>query len=141
MNVSWSSEKRSLWIIVSKVSRKILKDKQSIYRSLLSCIPFLHEQIVFTNCLYRLSSHSVFILLHPLFCLHLKSQQESPMAKFSVFNSLVRYNMFRTILSLNFIPPLVSGSQYTCEKCLLIFPYILVFLRVQSSALLYFCSL
>lgn len=63
------------------------------------------------------------------------------MAKFSVFNSLVRYNMFRTILSLNFIPPLVSGSQYTCEKCLLIFPYILVFLRVQSSALLYFCSL
>lgn len=44
------------------------------------------------------------------------------MAKFRVFHSLVHYNIFRTILSLDFIPPQFSDRNTLVKSVSLSFP-------------------
>lgn len=148
MNVSWSSEKRSLWIIVSK---EVFKENFERQVACLQITAFLHSFSLRTISLYQLSLSPQFpFSLHFTASSILSPFEKSvgiPDGQIQCFQSLVHYNIFRIILSfLDFMPPLVSGQQYTCEKCLhfwvlRISPYILMFPRVQSSALLYFCSL
>lgn len=117
MNVSWSSEKRSLWIIVSK---EVFKENFERQVACLQITAFLHSFSLRTISLYQLSLSPQFpFSLHFTASSILSPFEKSvgiPDGQIQCFQSLVHYNIFRIILSfLDFMPPLVSGQQYTCE--------------------------